>query len=203
MQDVSSFIIYWSAWVIVLYWWSFPFHCYSGKCCPTKEVYFYFIYFYLCNGEDVNPAFFSLQLAHEHGGTNQQEVCHPISVHVQGAQDTSKVWPNLGKELANDGELNLFRLHTTYLGAVTIRSSEYLFPSFWVNDSRLLLSVDSVDNNLSRVVGARCTSHKVFCGPIAQCGNGITCYWAQIAHNTSWHLNLENLCICAPHIMLL
>lgn len=49
----------------------------------------------------------------------------------------------------------------------------YLFPSFRVDDGQLFLGIDGVDYNLSRVVGARCACHKVFCGPIAHCGDGV------------------------------
>lgn len=37
---------------------------------------------YLGDRKEVDPAFFSPQLIHEHGSTNQQEVCLPIFIHV-------------------------------------------------------------------------------------------------------------------------
>ncbi len=73
----------------------------------AKEIHTTLLHFYLSDREEVNPAFLSLQLAHEHGCTNQQEVRHSISVHVQGAQNASKVRANLGQALAADDELYL------------------------------------------------------------------------------------------------
>ena len=67
---------------------------------------------------------------------------------------------------------------------------QHLFPSLWIDDIKFLLGVDGVDNNLSRVVGARCTSHKVFCPSVAQCGDSVTWKWPQVAHLRGQHLNL-------------
>ena len=58
--------------------------------------------FYLGDREEVDPALLSLQIAHEHGRTDQQEVRHLVFVHVQGAQDASKVGPDLGQQLPAD-----------------------------------------------------------------------------------------------------
>lgn len=56
---------------------------------------------YLGDGEDVHPAFLFLQLAHEHWCPDQQEVCYSISVHIQRAEDTPKVGPNLREQHAH------------------------------------------------------------------------------------------------------
>lgn len=50
---------------------------------------------YLGDGEDVDPAFLFLQLAHEHRRPDQQEVRHSISVHIQRAEDAPEVGANL------------------------------------------------------------------------------------------------------------
>lgn len=129
--------------------------------------------FYLGDREDVHPAYFFLQPAHQHGSTNQQEVRHTVSVHVQGAQHTPKVRPNLGERVANDGEINW----TPHVSEWSVFGEEsrhgYLFPSFRVDDRQLFPGIHSVDYNLSRVVGARCACHKVFSGPIAHRGDRI------------------------------
>lgn len=129
--------------------------------------------FYLGDREDVHPAYFFLQPAHEHGRADQQEVRHIVFVHVQGAQHAPKVRPNLGERVATDGEINW----TPYVSEWSLFGEEsrlgYLFPSFRVDDGQLFLGVDGVDYNLSRVVGARCACHKVFCGPIAHRGDRV------------------------------
>lgn len=129
--------------------------------------------FYLGDREDVHPAYFFLQPVHEHGRADQQEVRHPVSVHVQGAQHAPKVRPNLGERAATDGEINW----TPHVSERSLSGEEsrlgYLFPSFRVDDRQLFLVIDGVDYNLSRVVGARCACHKVFCGPIAHRGDRV------------------------------
>lgn len=52
---------------------------------------------------------------------------------------------------------------------------EYLFPSFRVDDSGLLLGVEGVDYDLAGVVGAWCTRHKILCAAVVQSGDRVTC----------------------------
>lgn len=51
---------------------------------------------------------------------------------------------------------------------------EYLFPSFRVDDGRLLLGIEGVDYDLAGVVGAWCTSHKILCVAVIQGGDRVT-----------------------------
>ena len=60
---------------------------------------------------------------------------------------------------------------------------QYLFPSFWIDDGRLLPSVDGVDDNLSRVVGARSPGHEVQSGAIGQCGDRVTWRCTRVTHS--------------------
>lgn len=61
---------------------------------------------YLGDGEDVDPAFLFLQLAHEHRRPDQQEVRHSISVHIQRAEDA----PEVGANLRTPTPVSMFQL---------------------------------------------------------------------------------------------
>lgn len=125
---------------------------------------------HLGDREDVDPAFLLLLPAHEHGGAHQEKVRHPVFVHVQGAQHAAEVGANLGEKQTT---LHAHTLGASAGGETPTPGPQYLFPSLRVDDRELLLGTDGVDDDLPRVVGPGRTCHKVFCGPVAHCGDRV------------------------------
>lgn len=63
----------------------------------------------------------------------------------------------------------------------------HLLPPFRIYHGCFLLSVEGVDDNLSRVVGTRCTSHKVNHRAISQSCDGVTWRCQQVeTHIVIW-----------------